>query len=218
VVELKALPRSGNKHACGSFIESTSKPDKTQDKKRKSSEYDPGVPSDPNLAVYLPSDKQTKMQKLKADLQAKQSARKAREKAEAEIAKLKQQQAQADMAAQQAAAFKDSDKSMQLDGSGANLTNFSSDDGVNYQYYNNKLTHPTLTLWCRGTCRLLKCIQLKPGGKQICGSTLYLRGNCFQDNYAETANKGGLISLTDFQRTDFWTACFLDSLLQYNLE
>jgi hypothetical protein len=96
---LRELPHRGFQHACGSLIESRPKPPKqdTTKNKRKLSEYDPGAPTDPNYAAYIPSDSRSKIQKLKAEAAVRQLKRKKREADDQALADQAEREAKSDL-------------------------------------------------------------------------------------------------------------------------
>jgi hypothetical protein len=96
---LRELPHRGFQHACGSLIVSRPKPPKQDPSKnkRKLSEYDPGAPSDPNFAAYIPSESRAKIQKLKADAAAKQLKRKQREAEDQALADQAERESKSDL-------------------------------------------------------------------------------------------------------------------------
>jgi hypothetical protein len=91
------LPNKGFHHACRSLIISNVKPERSSEATKRKAEFDPGTPSDPNMAVYIRSESINKRQKLVELLKEKQLKRKAAEMIEAS-AKAQADQDAADLA------------------------------------------------------------------------------------------------------------------------
>jgi hypothetical protein len=76
---LVELPDKGFHHACRSLIISTAKPAKNNASSKRKAGFDPGLPSDPSMAVYIRSESANKRQKLIESLKEKQLMRKSAE-------------------------------------------------------------------------------------------------------------------------------------------
>ncbi len=79
----KSLPHNGFHHACRSLIESTADPLKRGYKGKRKASFDPGAPTQPQMATYTPTSNYQKKQKL---LEEAQSLIKKRKILEAEVA------------------------------------------------------------------------------------------------------------------------------------